>query len=133
MYSTKFIDIFTNPKNVGIIQGASGVGTNTNETTNDVMKLYVKIENETIVDAKFKTYSSAVGIVALSVLTEMLKGKTLEEALKIEAKDLLAEIGSVENDKLYMIDDALKTLSLAIADYRKKQEKLLQKLANANK
>ena len=63
----------------------------------------------------------------------MLKGRTLDEALKIEAKDLLAEIGSVENDKLYMIDDALKTLNLAIADYRKKQEKLLQKLANANK
>lgn len=128
MKNQKVLRLFANPKNVGIIQGASGIGNYTNEKTSDVMKLYLKVEDEEIIDAKFKTYSNYFGIAILSDLTELIKGKYIEEAEELDEEQLLDSIGIIDEDRKYLITDALNTLQLAIKDYKKKLVKQ-QKLA----
>ena len=125
MYNKRIMAIFANPKNVGILQGASGIGQYTNETTNDVYKLYLKIEEDTIVDASFKAFCGADGIAIFSILTEKLIGKTLSDAKQITSEEILQEIGELNKDNS-SIKDALEVLRLAIADYNKKQQKLLK-------
>ncbi|MGB3996551.1 MAG: iron-sulfur cluster assembly scaffold protein, partial [Acetomicrobium sp.] len=88
MYSQKVIDLFMNPKNVGRIDDADGVGEVGNPVCGDIMKIYLKIENARIVDVKFETFGCAAAIATSSMVTEMVKGKTLQEALKITNKDV---------------------------------------------
>ena len=126
MYNRKIMAIFANPKNVGIIQGASGVGQYTNENTADVYKIYLKIEEDVIVDASFKAFCGADGIAVCSVLTEMLFDKTLEQAEEITEEDILEEIGEL-NEGNESAKDALQALNLAVLDYNKKQIKALKK------
>ena len=129
MYNKTIMEIFANPKNVGIIQGASGTGLFVNETTNNIYKIYLKIEDDVIVDATFKTFSNAYGIAVCSVLTQMLKGKTLIEAKAINEQDILEKIGYIDKDD-EMINDVLQTLNLAFVDYEKKLQKLLKSSKN---
>ncbi len=85
MYNDKVMEIFQNPKNVGELKGANGIGTVGNEACGDIMKLYIKVDkNEVITNATFKTFGCAAAIVSSSVATEMIKGKKIEEALKLE-------------------------------------------------
>ena len=128
MYNKTIMEIFANPKNVGIIQGASGTGHFVNETTNNIYKIYLKIEDDTIVDATFKTFSNAYAIAVCSVLTQMLKGKSLLEAKAINQQDILEKIGY--DDKDDTINDVLQTLNLAFVDYDKKLQKLLKSSKN---
>lgn len=127
MYNNKIMNLFANPKNVGIIQGASGVGSYTNEKTGNVLKIYLKVEDETVVDASFKAFAGAGSIAVLSVLTELVKGMKISEVTSISSQNILEEIGSLEEDQLYLVDDALETLGLTVKDYNKKQEKLKAK------
>ena len=83
MYSAKVINLFANAENVGILQSASGVGVYTNEKTNEVFKMYLKIENNFIVNASFKAYTGVVGVAVMSTLTEMLKNMPLENTAEI--------------------------------------------------
>ena len=131
MYSEKVLKIFSEPHNVGILQSASGIGIFTDENTNEIFKLYVKIESETIIDASFKVYSGVLGIAAMSVLTEILKGKSLETALALEEKELLAELGKVDSDQYYVLSDAIGSIKLAIDDYKEKLEKEAKKAKKA--
>lgn len=126
MYNRKIMALFANPKNVGIIQGASGIGQYTNQNTADVYKIYLKIEDEVIVDASFKAFCGADGIAVCSVLTDMLINKTLLQAEDITENDIYDEIGELNTENT-SVADALETLRLAIADYDKKQLKLLKK------
>ena len=123
MTNQKIIKLFADPKNVGIIQGASGIGNYTNEKTNDVMKIYLKVEDSCVIDAKFKTYSNYYGIAILCELTQMLKGKTIEEIEEIEEAQLTDKLGEIEEDRQYLITDAIYTLKSAIKNYKKKLEK----------
>lgn len=123
MYSKKLLELFRNPHNVGILQSASGVGIYEDEKTHEIFKLYIKIENETIVDASFKVYSGVAGIAVMSVLTDMLKNKSLEDAQKLQEKELLVELASFETGKRYLLKDALSSVKLAVEDYEKKLEK----------
>lgn len=131
MYSQKLLDLFTNPHNVGIIQGASGIGQFTDEKTSEVFKIYLKIEQNYIVNATFKVYSGIAGIAVMSILTDMLKNLSIENASNIEEKELLKQVETIDASQEYLLVDAIDTLKLAITDYQKKLEKEQEKLAKA--
>ena len=127
MYNSRVLSIFAEPHNVGILQSASGVGIYTNETTNEVYKLYLKLENNHIVDASFKVYSGVLGVATMSVLTDMLKGMSKESSLQLEPQHLLAELGKISKEQEYILSDALESIKLAFEDYERKLEKELAK------
>lgn len=121
MYSEKVVEHFTNPRNVGEIQDASGIGEVGNPICGDVMKIYLKIENDIITDVKFKTYGCGAAIAASSVTTELVKNKNINEALEITNKQVVEQLGGLPPIKLHcsvLAEEAIKT---AIADYYKKQ------------
>jgi len=123
MYTEKVMDHFSNPRNVGEIENADGVGTVGNPACGDIMKIFIKVENDVIVDIKFKTFGCGAAIASSSVATEMIKGKTIDEALKITNKMVVEALGGLPKEKLHcsvLAEEALKT---AIEDYKKKQEK----------
>ena len=120
-YSEKVMDHFTHPRNVGEIPDASGVGTVGNPICGDVMKMFLKIENNVIVDIKFKTYGCGAAIATSSMVTEMVKGKTIEEALRISNKAVAEALGGLPPVKMHcsvLAEDALRS---ALKDYYNKQ------------
>ena len=123
MYSENVIDRFTNPKNTGMIKNADGVGTVGNPTCGDIMKIYIKVENEKIIDAKFKTFGCAAAISSSDVAMDLIKGKTIEEALKVTNKDVLNELGELPAVKIHCSILAQEGIQAAVEDYRKKQIK----------
>ena len=122
-YSDKVFELLANPKNVGEIEDADGVGTVGNPTCGDVMRLYIKVVDGKIVDAKFKTFGCAAAIASSSMVTEMVKGMTIEEALKISNKQVAAELGGLPPIKMHCSNLAEEALESAIADYYKKHPK----------
>lgn len=124
MYNEKVVEIFKNPKNVGEIKNASGVGTVGNEACGDIMKLYLKInDKDVITDASFKTFGCAAAIVSSSVATEMIKGKTVEDALKLKNQEILDYLGGLPAHKIHCSVLAKEAIEEAVKDYRKKQAK----------
>ena len=121
MYSEKVMDHFTNPRNVGEIADADGVGTEGNPTCGDVMKISIKVENGKIVDAKFKTFGCGAAIAVSSMVTEMVKGKTLEEALAISKEAVANELGGLPPQKMHCSNLGADALKKAIENYRSKQ------------
>ncbi len=117
MYSDKVMEHFANPRNVGEIENPSGVGTVGNPICGDVMKLFIKVENDIIVDAKFKTFGCGAAIATSSMVTELVKGKTVEEALKVSNRAVAEALGGLPPIKMHcsvLAEDALKG---AIKDY----------------
>jgi len=119
-YSDKVMDHFTHPRNVGEIPDASGIGTVGNPICGDVMKMFLKIENDVIVDAKFKTFGCGAAISTSSMVTEMVKGKTVDEALKISNKAVAEALGGLPPVKMHCSVLAEQALRAALADYYKK-------------
>jgi len=119
-YSEKVMDHFLHPRNVGEIPDASGVGNVGNPICGDVMRMYIKVENGIIVDAKFKTFGCGAAISTSSMVTEMVKGKTIEEALKISNKAVAEALGGLPAVKLHCSVLAEQALRAALADYYKK-------------
>ncbi len=122
-YSEKVMDHFTNPRNVGEIADASGVGTVGNPVCGDVMKMYLKIENEIIVDVKFKTFGCGAAVATSSMVTEMVKGKSINEALTITNKAVAQALGGLPAVKMHCSVLAEEALRSALKDYYKKQDK----------
>lgn len=122
MYSEKVVELFMNPKNVGRIEDADGVGTVGNPVCGDVMKIYLKVENGRIVDVKFETFGCAAAIATSSMVTEMVKGKTLEEALKVSNKDVAQALGGLPPHKLHCSLLAEEGIKAAIEDYLSKSK-----------
>ena len=122
MYTEKVMDHFMHPRNVGEIENASGVGTVGNAKCGDIMKIFIKVENEVIVDVKFKTYGCGAAIATSSRATEMVMGKTIDEALQITNKMVTESLGGLPAVKLHCSVLAEEALHAAIADYKKKQE-----------
>jgi len=120
-YSEKVMDHFTNPRNVGEITDASGIGTVGNPVCGDVMKMYLKIENEIIVDAKFKTFGCGAAVATSSMVTEMVKGKSITEALTITNKAVAQALGGLPAIKMHCSVLAEEALRSALKDYYKKQ------------
>lgn len=120
MYSEKVMDHFMNPRNVGEIPDADGVGMEGNPTCGDVMKIFIKVENGRIVDAKFKTFGCGASIAVSSMVTEMVKGKTLEEALRISKETVADALGGLPPQKMHCSNLGADALRKAIEDYRSK-------------
>lgn len=121
MYSEKVMDHFQNPRNVGEIKDASGVGTEGNPTCGDLMTIYIKVEDNIITDIKFKTFGCGAAIATSSMITEMAVGKTIEEALKITRNDVADELEGLPPVKMHCSNLAADVLRAAIADYKMKQ------------
>ncbi len=101
MYSQKVMDHFMNPRNVGEMPDADGVGMEGNPTCGDAMQLFIKVENDRIVDAKFRTFGCGAAIAVSSMITEMVKGKTLDEALSISKEAVAQELGGLPPQKMH--------------------------------
>ena len=121
MYTEKVIDHYTNPRNVGEIENADGIGEVGNPVCGDIMKMYLKIENNVIVDVKFKTFGCGAAIATSSVSTEMIKGKTIEEALKLTNKDVVQALDSLPPVKIHCSLLAEEAIRSAVADYYRRQ------------
>ncbi len=120
LYSEKVMDHFMNPRNVGEIDDASGVGTVGNAKCGDIMKVYLKIEDNIIKDAKFKTFGCGAAVATSSMATEMVKGKTVEEALKITNKAVMEALDGLPPIKIHCSLLAEESLHAALWDYAQK-------------
>lgn len=122
-YSKEVMDHYEHPRNVGEIPDADGVGTVGNPACGDVMKLTIKVEDDRIIDAKFKTFGCGAAIATSSMVTELVKGKTIEEALKISNQTVAQALGGLPKIKMHcsvLAEDALKA---AIDDYNRNRER----------
>lgn len=120
-YSEKVMDHFLHPRNVGEIQDADGIGNVGNPVCGDIMRLYIKVEDGKITDVKFKTFGCGAAISTSSMVTEMVKGKTIAEALSVTNKAVAEALGGLPAVKMHCSVLAEEALKSAIEDYRKKQ------------
>ena len=124
MYTQKVIDIFKNPKNAGGLRGANGIGKVGNSACGDIMKVYLKINEDGIIeDAKFKTFGCAAAIASTSVACDMIKGMTIEEALEVKNSQVIETLGGLPAQKIHCSILAEEAIHAAIEDYYKKKEK----------
>jgi len=121
MYNEKVMEAFKNPKNVGEIENPSGIGTVGNASCGDIMQISLKIENNIIVDAKFKTFGCAAAIATSSTATDMIIGMTVEEALKVTNKKVVECLGGLPSQKIHCSVLAEEAIKKAIEDYQAKQ------------
>jgi len=121
IYNEKVMEHFKNPRNVGELEHADGVGQVGNPVCGDVMKIFIKVKNGKISDIKFKTYGCVSAIATTSMLTEMAKGKTLKEAKKITRDDVAEALGGLPPIKMHCSNLAADALKKAIEDYENKQ------------
>jgi nitrogen fixation protein NifU and related proteins len=122
-YSKKVMDHFMNPRNTGEIKDANGIGTVGNPVCGDIMKMYLKIEDNVIKDAKFKTFGCGAAIATSSMATELIIGKTLEEALEISNRSVAEALDGLPPVKMHCSNLAQQAIKAAIDDYKKKNEK----------
>ena len=122
MYSEKVLDHFKNPRNVGEIKDADGVGSVGNPVCGDMMTMYIKVKDDKIEDVKFKTYGCGAAIATSSMTTELAKGKTLEEAEHISRQSVADALDGLPPVKMHCSNLADDALHEAIKDYRKKEE-----------
>lgn len=123
-YTEKVMDHFMNPRNVGEIEDASGVGEVGNARCGDIMKIYIKVDdNDVITDVKFKTFGCGAAIATSSISTEMVKGKTIDEALQLTNKMVMDALGGLPPVKHHCSVLAEEALHAAIEDYRKNHPK----------
>ncbi len=118
-YSEKVMDHFMNPRNVGEIEDPDGIGEVGNPACGDIMNFTIKVENDRIVDLKFKTFGCGAAIAVSSMISEMAKGKTLDEALKITNRDVANELEGLPKNKLHCSNLGADALRAAIESYRK--------------
>ncbi len=121
IYSEKVMDHFTNPRNVGEIADADGVGEVGNAKCGDIMKMYIKVDGDVISDVKFKTFGCGAAIATSSMATELIKGKTIDEALKLTNRAVVEALEGLPPAKLHCSVLAEQAMKSAISDYYKKQ------------
>jgi len=112
------MDHFQNPRNVGELSDANGIGEVGNATCGDIMKIYIKVENDRIVDIKFKTFGCGAAIATSSMVTEMVKGKTLDEAMQVTNKAVAEALDGLPPAKMHCSNLAADALHKAIENYR---------------
>ena len=121
VYSEKVMEHFANPHNVGVIEDANGVGEIGNAKCGDIMKMYLKIENDNIVDVKFKTYGCASAIATSSIATDLIKGQPISEALKLTNKAVVEALDGLPAVKIHCSVLAEQAIKAALADYYTRQ------------
>jgi len=117
LYSEKVMDHFTHPRNVGIIENADGVGEIGNAKCGDIMKMYLKVENNIITDVKFETFGCGSAIATSSMATEMIKGKSIDEALKLTNKAVAEALDGLPAHKMHCSVLAEEAIKAAVKDY----------------
>lgn len=122
MYSEKVMEHFRNPRNMGEIPNADGVGTVGNPVCGDLMSIYIKVKDNRLEDVKFKTFGCGAAIATSSMITELAKGKTLDEAMKITRGDVADSLGGLPPIKMHCSNLAADGLHAAIQDYLKNKE-----------
>ncbi|MGI6169029.1 MAG: Fe-S cluster assembly scaffold protein NifU [Christensenellales bacterium] len=122
MYSEKVMDHFSHPRNVGEIENADGIGEVGNAKCGDIMRMYIKVDDdERIVDVKFKTFGCGAAIATSSMATELVKGKTIDEALEITNASVMEALEGLPNNKIHCSVLAEEAIGAAVEDYRKKK------------
>ena len=121
VYSEKVMEHFANPHNVGVIEDANGVGEIGNAKCGDIMKMYLKIENDIIIDVKFKTYGCASAIATSSIATDLIKGQPISEALKLTNKAVVEALDGLPAVKIHCSVLAEQAIKAALADYYTRQ------------
>ncbi len=124
MYNEKVIDHFNHPRNVGELSDADGIGETGSFKCGDTMKLYIKVKDDRIEDVSFQTYGCGAAIASSSMLTEMVKGKKLDEAMQITNQDVADQLGGLPPLKLHCSNLAADALHNAIEDYRRKHDQV---------
>jgi nitrogen fixation protein NifU and related proteins len=122
-YNEKVMQHFMNPQNVGDIKDADGIGEVGNPVCGDMMTFYIKVKDNKLEDVKFKTFGCGAAIAVSSMVSQIAKGKTLEEALKITNKDVAEELGGLPKNKMHCSNLGADALHAAIKDYIKKHPK----------
>jgi nitrogen fixation NifU-like protein len=122
MYSDKVMDHFMNPRNVGDMEDADGIGEEGNPTCGDAMKIFIKVRDDRIVDAKFKTFGCGAAIAVSSMVTEMVKGKTIDEALSLSKEAVANELDGLPPQKMHCSNLGADALKKAIEDYRSRSK-----------
>lgn len=125
MYSEKVMDHFAHPRNVGEIEDANAIGEVGNSKCGDIMKIYMKIENDVIEDIKFRTFGCGAAVATSSIATEMVKGQKVEEALKLTNQEVVDALDGLPPAKLHCSVLAQEAIHAALADYYKQQGKEL--------
>lgn len=123
MYSEKVMEHFANPRNVGEMENPDGIGHVGNPVCGDIMELYIRVENDIITDAKFKTFGCGAAIATSSMVTELVKGKNIEEALQISNRAVAEALGGLPPVKMHCSVLAEEALQSAINNYLSKKEK----------
>ena len=123
MYSEKVMDHFTNPRNVGVRDDADGIGEEGNPVCGDAMKLFIKVKDNVITDIKFQTFGCASAIAVSSMVTEIAKGMTLDEAMKVSKQSLADALDGLPPQKMHCSNLGADALHKAIEDYKNKQGK----------
>jgi nitrogen fixation NifU-like protein len=123
MYSEKVMDHFTNPRNVGVMEDADGVGEEGNPVCGDAMKIFIKVKDDVITDVKFQTFGCASAIAVSSMVTEVAKGMTLDEAMKVTKASLAEALDCLPPQKMHCSNLGADALHKAIEDYKSKQGK----------
>lgn len=121
MYSDLVMDHFVNPRNVGEIAEADGVGVEGNPVCGDLMRITIKVEGDRIADVKFKTFGCGAAIATSSMVTEMVKGKTLDEAMQVSNRAVAEALGGLPSQKMHCSNLAADALHRAIEDYRRRR------------
>ena len=121
LYSEKVMDHFRNPRNVGVIEDANGIGEVGNAKCGDIMKIYLKIDNDTVSDAKFETFGCGSAIASSSMATELIKGKPLNEVLKLTNRAVTEALDGLPAHKLHCSVLAEEAIQAAVTDYYQKQ------------
>ena len=121
LYSEKVMDHFANPRNVGEIENADGIGEVGNAKCGDIMKMYIKVDNGVISDVKFKTFGCVAAVATSSMATEMIMGKSIDDALKLTNKAVVEALDGLPASKIHCSVLAEQALKSAIADYYKRQ------------
>ena len=121
LYSEKVMDHFRNPRNVGVIEDANGIGEVGNAKCGDIMKMYLKIENDIVKDVKFETFGCGSAIASSSMATELIKGKPISEVMQLTNKAVAEALDGLPDYKMHCSVLAEEAIQSALEDYRKRQ------------
>lgn len=120
MYSEKIMEEFLEPKNYGVIKGASGVGKVVSDVGSEIVKIFIKVEDDKIVDCQFQTFGGVVAIALSSIATTLMKDKTIEEVKNLTASSILEVSGDIPDNKSYLVGVVLSAMQKSIENYQNK-------------
>lgn len=123
MYSQKVMNEFYDPQNYGVIKGASGVGKVTSALGGEIIKIYIRVEDNTIVEALFQTFGGVVALAASSVATKLMTGKAISTIEKYSAMNIYEVLGDVPENKMYIVQEVANAMHAAIENYKNKTNK----------